>query len=339
MMDSAERALLQSGLGSIKPYTCPELPTWMLRAIQGNVREYDPNMAGENDERVTKRTCGSGSLMQTIPNYDGEAEHVQRVRGLNASEFYRRFPRRGLPVVLEGAIAPAVRTSALALTECLADEYARKAAAHGFRADDACDRYGGWCRDGVQISSDPICIALAGFTVATVPPELAAVIELPRPLPDVSGVAMRMAEPFVLWTPPGGTFGKNDHFDQLCANTFSMQYQGTKRWTLWAPWELPGAGSGARSHIRAHTRFEALVRPGDVLFYPPAWFHATVVEEGDDSITAACDLERYPAFGATALVTPSQQEPIGFGACEGDWRRRSDLWDRVLLPGGGGSKG
>ena len=173
----------------------------------------------------------------------------------------------------------------------------------------------------------------------------------------------------MLWTAPGGTFGQTDHFDQLCHHTLSMQHQGIKRWALWAPWQLPatlgdsksgdserdradkakdghtgieahavphaGEHASVISHIRAHTRFEASVRPGDVLFYPPAWFHATIVEPGEDSITAAIDLESYPAFGALKHPETFMDGPFGFGACRRDWSELSTIWDRVLLNSGG----
>lgn len=314
----------------------------MREAVQGNIKEYDPNMRSDEGSRVKRLSCGDASMMATAPSYTGAAMTVARVSNISASDFYRRFARRGLPAVLDGGVASAVTPEHVAaLAECLANEYASKAAAHGYTSRADCDRYNGWCRDGVQISSDPRCKRLAGFSAEDLPPRLSALVSVPRPLPSVVEATDRMAEPFLLWTPPGGTFGSSNHFDQLCANTLSFQFQGSKHWTLWAPWDVPAADSADQravtdaerdcaNGVRAHTRFETVVKPGDVLYYPPAWFHATVVRAGVDSITSASELERYPAFGALAGRTMGQ-EPLGFGACEDDWREKSELWDRVLL--------
>ena len=107
-----------------------------------------------------------------------------------------------------------------------------------------------------------------------------------------------------------------------------MQHRGSKRWSLWAPWDLIDADG---THVAAHTRFEGVAHAGDVMYYPPAWFHGTVVDEGDESITAAVDLVGVPSFGN--LANESLRSPFGYGSCAAGahgWHAQSREWDRVL---------
>ena len=61
-----------------------------------------------------------------------------------------------------------------------------------------------------------------------------------------------------------------------------MQYKGSKRWSLWAPWDVQTAEGDT---VTAHTRFEAVSNAGDAVYYPPAWFHATSVDPGDRALS------------------------------------------------------
>lgn len=111
-----------------------------------------------------------------------------------------------------------------------------------------------------------------------------------------------------------------------------MQHRGHKAWTLWAPWDLIDADGDT---VPAHTRFEALAAPGDAMYYPPAWFHATRVTDNGHggSLTAAVDLLAFPSFGALANRS-TLQTPFGYGACASGsrgWYAQSAVWDRVLL--------
>ena len=216
-----DAAILTAPLGSIRPFLCPTMPKWMREAVRGNIAEYDPHNGAPDSSRVSQADCSDASMMKTEPSYDGAALSVPRVRGLNASEFYRRFAWRGIPAVLEGALwHDGFPDQVTSIAECLADEYATKANAHGFASGDTCDRYNAWCRNGVQISSDSRCRQLAGFEgIEEAPPAIAALLQLPRPLPHAHELAERMSSPFLLWTPPGGEFGSTNHFDQLCANS------------------------------------------------------------------------------------------------------------------------
>ena len=291
--------LLQIPQGRPVPFMCPEMPQWMRTAVLGNTEEFDDSF--DRHQGKEHADCGGAPMMPTEPHYRGAAVAVQRFgtmsnasdgsqTAMSAEDFFFRAAFPGLPVVIEGALpsgTPAWRARVAAIGECLADEYASKAAAHGFVSNDACDRYHGWCSDGVQISSSERCRSLAGLVPGEVlPTGLQKLLELPAPLPPLEATLRSFHEPFLLWTPPGGTFGSANHFDQICGATLSMQHQGVKKWSLWAPWDVYGDGrsptpsdergragvGGARQDapFRAHTRFEATLRPGDMLFYPPA---------------------------------------------------------------------
>ena len=161
-------------------------------------------------------------------------------------------------------------------------------------------------------------------------PALGRLLTFPRSLPSLAAVTARFGTPYVFLSQPRDAFGGPMHFDMICTGTLSMQHRGHKRWSLWAPWELRDA-DGAR--VPAHQRYEAVARPGDVVYYPPAWFHATRVDEdGGASLTTAVDLAEVPAFGT--LGGRSLRSPFGYGTCAAGprgWHAQSAAWDRALL--------
>ena len=71
------------------------------------------------------------------------------------------------------------------------------------------------------------------------------------------------------------TFGGVDHYDESCSGTLSIQLQADKRWRLWTPFDL---GS-----IPAHTRFDGVVREGEILIYGPGLYHYTTVLPTEDT--------------------------------------------------------
>ena len=386
MDDASETPLekLHSPFGSNKPFVCEGMPQWMRDSVEHSAKAFDPHndMEGTSfDECPPQREDSVGGLLTLhSPHYRDAALPIERVTApLTAREFYRRFARPGLPFILAGVLGQDVTAAkAAAVGDCCRDDYERKRDAHRNVSDAGCDRYNGWCREGVQICA-ATCMALAGFArAADVPTALRTLLDFPPPLPGFRDVASRFSAPFTLWTAPADTFGGNTHFDELCGSTLSLQYQGRKRWTLWAPWDVgapvapeegggaehAGGGSGGAEHAgggsgggdqagsstpagrsstsiptsvtAAHTRFEGVVGPGEALFYPPAWFHATVVVDGNDSLTGAFDVDLIPSFGELRgrSLEPS---PLGFHECaagEMGWYARSRVWDRMLAVNG-----
>ena len=55
---------------------------------------------------------------------------------------------------------------------------------------------------------------------------------LPEDVFDPDGV------PYIIYSPPGTTFGGVEHYDESCTGTLSIQIQGDKKWRLWAPFDL-----------------------------------------------------------------------------------------------------
>ena len=130
---------------------------------------------------------------------------------------------------------------------------------------------------------------------------------------------------FVLLTREGGAFGSPMHFDQGCDGTLTVQYEGRKRWALWSPWDLS-------DDVPAQTRYETVLAPGEMLFYPPAWLHSTTTVEGD-SISAAFDVQYLPAFGAVLANQSLWATPFGFERCAGGrrgWRAQSKALELAL---------
>ena len=76
------------------------------------------------------------------------------------------------------------------------------------------------------------------------PASLSSLLDFPPPLPGRQELANGLGLPFTLWSAVNDTFGSTTHFDELCGHTLSLQYQGAKQWTLWAPFDLPGRTGG-----------------------------------------------------------------------------------------------
>ena len=140
------------------------------------------------------------------------------------------------------------------------------------------------------------------------------------------GFASWVRDPgYTLFTREGGIFGTPSHFDQGCDGTLTVQYEGRKRWALWSPWDLS-------DDVPAQTRYETVLAPGEMLFYPPAWLHSTTTVEGD-SISAAFDVQYLPAFGAVLANQSLWATPFGFERCAGGrrgWRAQSKALELAL---------
>ena len=82
---------------------------------------------------------------------------------------------------------------------------------------------------------------------------------------------------------------------------------------LWTPWPLPLPDG---SLLPAHTRFETTLRPGDVLYKPPAYFHSTLIIEGA-SVAVTHFYDDVP-FGSSLRSHPWRNNPFGFDNCATD---------------------
>ena len=363
------------GAFTLKPFLCEGMPQWMRHAITSFSGD-GVEVRGSADGAVRRACPRNGPPLPEQPpaNDTGEAaaaaaaaaRPVASERDLGAADFYRRYARPGVPVLLRGALldpAEAAPGRAEAIRECCAREYAHKAgvaraevAKAGAAASKKCDIYDPhtWCERSVQLCGrhpEFACATEAGalHDARRLPAPLRRLFEgLPAPLPSLERITKRFHEAYIFWSRPADTFGGPDHFDVICTGTLSMQHRGRKRWTLWAPWELTDADGG---RIPAHTRFEVVASAGDVLYYPPAWFHGTVVEEegggsgggdeeeeggggssDDESISVAVDLEHVPAYGN--LAGRSLRTPFGYGSCAAGangWHAQSRTWDDALL--------
>ena len=134
----------------------------------------------------------------------------------------------------------------------------------------------------------------------------------------------------VIYAKPGQRFGTTAHYDEGCVGSGALQYRGSKRWWLWNAWAYRG--------LAAHTRFEAVLKPGDLLIYPPAWHHTNVALDGPDSVSAVYPLLTLPWYGAYRNESVWPLTPLGFDLCAIDtsstigWRSVSAVWEHVLGP-------
>ena len=109
-----------------------------------------------------------------------------------------------------------------------------------------------------------------------------------------------------------------------CCGSFSIQYLGVKKWTLWAPWRVT-------DDVPALVRYEAAVNESETIYFPPAWFHGTEVLS-EESFSVAHFIQKVPAHLELAGKSLWRQ-PYGFEACAGGvagWRARAAAWDYVL---------
>ena len=298
-----------------------EIPPWVEQVLRQNNHELESS-------GLTEDGCpADGAAPEVVPNvnmpriasWDGEAITVPRVAAasLTSATFYERYARAGMPVILTelfpnktwwDAHVSRVRKRALA------DDRRQEEAAKGVDSPD-CGR--GWCRHGVHVAAEET-EELASIDNANMP----ALLNRFEPHFDASTSRHDMPRPKVLFARAGAEFGGPFHYDQGCYGSFTIQYTGLKRWTLWAPWELPGEGrcgyrdptSGTYPGVGAHTRYVAELQPTDTLYFPPAWFHHTKVLPGEISFSAAHFVYDAPVFGCLGQLSlwPSR---FGFEAC------------------------
>lgn len=293
------------------------MPEWLVESIYESspleqdeiIRELEataPKDGISHAARTDEALCdGIGLstksyLQSDPPNHRGEPSTIPTVwpAELSARAFHENFSRAGLPVVIKG----------------LASNFSWWAT-HSARVSAAAERDYTWNAE-MENSWCPSCASVAHELGKQ---RLREMFYFAAPLPELEGVDLD-AQPNVLWTQGGGDFGGPGHFDWGCLSTLSIQYRGSKKWTLWAPWDL--------GPVKAHARLEAAVDESDAIFYPPAWFHQTKVLRGLSVSVAHFTL--IPSYGSLANAS-FWQTP--FEACAtGDvgWRRRNQIWDEAL---------
>lgn len=317
------------------PFLCGDMPDWMRDSVRGSIEPAEQEKYSRNPDQPCRATV---DMPAEPPTFEVEAKPIPRARGLNASAFYWNFARPGVPVILEGALESDVplATRAQALIHCCKEDYERGKANFEGQKRDRCDMYTDWCESGPQLCGQHPphkCKFAAGEELtAALPPALEALFSFPSPLPSAQQITARFSSPYVFWSKPGDTFGHAGHYDMLCVGTFSMQYQGAKKWSVWAPWDVTMADGAP---VRAHARYEGAVGAGDLLFYPPAWFHATSVLPGAESITVAADIDLVPYYAK--MGDNPLRSPFGYSACaEGPfgYHARSAIWDAALRGAG-----
>eukprot|EP00470_Lotharella_oceanica_P012527 CAMPEP_0170198376 /NCGR_PEP_ID=MMETSP0040_2-20121228/68691_1 /TAXON_ID=641309 /ORGANISM="Lotharella oceanica, Strain CCMP622" /LENGTH=327 /DNA_ID=CAMNT_0010448319 /DNA_START=25 /DNA_END=1005 /DNA_ORIENTATION=- len=162
---------------------------------------------------------------------------------------------------------------------------------------------------------------------------LAPVFEFPGPLPKTYFMG-----PGVFTGFEGHKFGAANHIDSLCQGQVSIQYEGTKKWTLWSPsgWEVPEiqdhfASASNTTMITAHTRFETILRAGEVLFFAPGWLHETEILEGS-SLSATYSFSNPPVGGGLAKDHHANS-PYGYDNCAqgpDGWTAANGLWRKII---------
>ena len=328
---------------------CTDLtvPRWLREAAEGQPDNRD---FLEDSESRGPRKCKSrgaladngGLMMPEPPTYESQAWPVPRISAaaLSSREFFWRFARTGLPVVVtDGWEADRAWWEAKAdgLVKCAAAEYQQLSDKYGGVSPPDCDIYTNWCKDTVQVVRSGECATFATVDDEHMPPAL-------RFDPPLNFSAGETQHPYVLSAREGMSFGNPAHYDNACMGSISVQYVGRKVWNFWAPWDLPAGEAGERA-IHAHQRFETEVGPGDFVIYGPAWFHSTRIVKGfGDSIAAAYYTGPIPFFGAMRNVSRLDLSPLGFGACTGsstvhpkrdqkaNWFGRSAVWESFLQP-------
>jgi len=123
------------------------------------------------------------------------------------------------------------------------------------------------------------------------------------------------------------------HFDQLCQAQISIQFQGKKRWNLWSPsgWEVPPLEPGGK-WIPPHSRFETVLREGDILFFAPGWFHSTHILKGL-SIAGTYQFN-FPPVGMSLKKGYYKASPFGYEQCGQNrlkgWETSYEIWSRIV---------
>ena len=263
------------------------VPSWVVAELSLHCGNGYPHCEKARDATKRCATHQAADVPSHPPGYKASALALQVMRcdEISPVEFSDRFTRRGLPVIIERAPELIVASQKELITSA-----ARQASICG---DEGCD---------VRSCDDESCQHAATMRKHGVP----------RCIGAAAG-----ATPNLFSGVTGGVFGGTTHFDLTCHQSLSVQYEGTKRWTLWSPWSL-FAPDGTL--LPPHQRFEGILMPGDALWFPPAWFHTTEILDGP-STAAVYAVSGEPIYDVVPTVErrlPWALSPFGYGECR--WR-------------------
>mmetsp|Transcript_12992 Transcript_12992/g.34756 ORF Transcript_12992/g.34756 Transcript_12992/m.34756 type:complete len:324 (+) Transcript_12992:123-1094(+) len=276
---------------------CPDvaIPDWALHSLYVS-SPFEKADIAEELTAVGKycklRPFPPNYLHPSPPNYSGPPASIPKIArtDLPADVFYERFARIGLPVVLTGLFSNLSWWGEHVKNVVSVAEQDRDW--HSGMENGWCTRCGQAARLGTKASEQVLNFAAPSYA----------------------------EQPNVLWAHLHAEFGGPEHFDWSCEGTVSIQYQGSKKWTLWAPWHI--------GHVEAHTRFEVTVNAFEAIWYPPAWFHQTRVLLGF-SVSAA-HFTVIPTYGV--LTNQSFWQTLFETCADGGqgWRERRSTWDRMF---------
>lgn len=299
----------------------PPIPQWYKDALKSS----NDHLKEGDDARCPPASLPTvgGSVMPTIGTYEGDARPIPRMKmaDLSPIAFYKHFLRPGMPLILtgvDGANESSWKQRVHTVMRAAKAEHALKGERDGDCGND--------CRERVHFANAETR-ALAALPPEAVPP----VLNFPDPLPR-DKVKRLLSEPLaaqVILTGRGGTFGGPFHYDMSCAGSFSIQYKGVKLWSLWAPWDISPS-------VPAHTRFEASVQQGELIFFPAAWYHGTEVVSAV-SLTVAFFIDSGATHGGSITGKSLWKQPYGFEFCAAGadgWRARTAAWDFLLKDAG-----
>ena len=322
------------------------IPSWLQEELsKGSDR---PDHLIESADAAHRRCMRGVPEITNLPDqpgdYNGNAVEIRRVGAhlLSPADFFNNHVSTGLPVVLTGAYGNNSETFARWERRRMRIRNARHArlldSAHdiGECDEEGCNRVH-LCGEG--------CVAAATMTQE----ELPAVFNFEGSPMDVR--EFLGGEIFSGRT--GQEFGGPLHFDAACDGSVSTQFEGTKRWSLWSPWAITSPnettlvnesthtsihGSAAEAApnlpeghpvdllpsttFPPHTRFETVLRPGDILFFAPGFYHGTRILQGP-SVAAVYYFVAPPVYGSTRH-TAYAGSPFGFEHCR--WPAKAEQW-------------
>lgn len=301
---------------------CDEaVPTWVAALLR---RESDRPRYHDETESEAQRRCANPAVQMTAvfpsvpPNHSVPALPVDRVARdeLPAMRFFERYVGAGLPVVLTPPSSPAAEGTA----RWEARTQAVKAATFARRPEDPeCRGLGCSHESSARICAEEACMRAGKMDAA----ELGTAFDFPPPLPRTY-----FEGPVTFSGFEGHSFGDPMHHDGLCQGQLSVQFTGSKRWHLWSPsgWAVPLPDGG---HLEPHTLMETELEEGDVLFFPPGWYHATLITRGV-SLSGTYQFNDPPVFVQQPDRAFHRFSPLGYGACgsePGGWDEAAAGWE------------
>ena len=306
----------------------PCLANWILRGRESA-------MGGHDDGKWSGGGCWCLQEPYMIADEPTRPPRAvpRMTSSLTHSEYYWRFARPGIPVVVAGMCdGPEWVERGRKVLACCGQRPESQMCG-SMKCDDI--KHAHKSHQANFCSNECATLAYPGHMDF-----LPQTFRFPHPLPSLSQIFDD--PPWVVAGAAGATFGSPGHYDNGCSGSISIQLHGRKLWTLWAPWDVDVRDEDAAettdepsdSFIQERERFEAMLEPGDAIVYPPGWFHSTAITEDGASAAVAWWVDLIPSFGAgesrSNTSTAIARSPFGFGSCATgtkSWARRTAAWD------------